>query len=87
MDRDWTRAVYCITGPDGGSRGQGTGFACAREGGDLLLVTCWHVVREIGPDQLRVQGLAPDRVCVPGPFLGEMEVREVEYADGAGIGT
>lgn len=54
---DWTKVVFRVTGPEDKYPGQGTGFACAREGGALLVVTCWHVVRTIGRDKLRIDGL------------------------------
>lgn len=63
---DWTKVVYRIEGADDEHRGQGTGFACAREGGAVFVVTCWHVVRQIGPAHLHIQGLPCELVSEEG---------------------
>ena len=63
---DWTKVVYRIEGADAGHRGQGTGFVCARASGAVLVVTCWHLVREIGREHLRIQGLPCELVSDDG---------------------
>jgi formylglycine-generating enzyme required for sulfatase activity len=78
---EWTRVVFRITGPQGDSPPQGTGFVCGREGSVALVVTCWHVVREIGPDNLRIG----DRPCTllsqPGDDQLDLAVLRVEGLD------
>lgn len=63
---DWTKVVYRIEGADNEHPGQGTGFACARAGGAVFVVTCWHVVRQIGSAHLRIQGLPCNLVSEAG---------------------
>lgn len=45
-DADWTRHVVLITGPDG--KGHGSGFVVRRAGAVSHVVTCAHVVADLG---------------------------------------
>jgi len=64
---DWTKVVYRIESFDAAHRGQGTGFAFDQDADDaLLVVTCWHVVREIGGDNLRIKGYPCEVVSSDG---------------------
>ncbi|WP_089727091.1 S1 family peptidase [Candidatus Thiosymbion oneisti] len=73
----WTDVVFRITGPDAEHRGQGTGFACAREGDAVFVVTCWHVVREIGPERLSINGLPCELVSKEGDDNLDLAVLKV----------
>lgn len=72
---DWTEAVFRIKGPDDipGSNGKieafGTGFACGKNGDAMIVVTCWHVVREIGEQYLRIRGIIAANCREPGAKL------------------
>lgn len=51
----WPSSVYPITAADGGPD-FGTGFVVWRDHNAALIVTSWHVVRNIGRDRLRIDG-------------------------------
>jgi hypothetical protein len=53
---DWPGSVYRITAADG-EPGFGTGFVVRHDGDLVLLVTCWHVARDIGREHLQIDGL------------------------------
>ena len=70
---DWTEAVFRITSQDPKSRVQGTGFACGRDGEAVIVVTCWHVVRDIGREHLEINKL-------PGELLSDDGDDELDLA-------
>lgn len=62
-DGDWTRNVVLITGADG--KGHGSGFVARRAGVVAHVVTCAHVVTDLGPDGLLANG-RPAKVLYDG---------------------
>jgi len=74
----WTDVVFRITGPDDKHPGQGTGFVFGRDDdGAILLVTCWHVVREIGRNSLHIRGLRCEVVSEEGDDSLDLAVLRV----------
>lgn len=62
----WENAVFRVTGPERKGKVHGTGFACGRDDDAVLVVTCWHVVRAIGADQLHIRGKPCELVSSAG---------------------
>ncbi len=52
---DWRRAVLRITGLQSVGKPQGTGFVVRQDDEVSLVVTCWHVVKTIGKEHLRIK--------------------------------
>jgi len=63
---EWHGSVLRITGPVETEKPYATGFAVAREGDGLFLITCWHVVEAIGRDRLFAKGKPCKVVSTPG---------------------
>lgn len=62
----WKNAVFRITGPERKGKVHGTGFACGWDRDAVLVVTCWHVVQDIGIDQLHIRGKRCELASHPG---------------------
>jgi hypothetical protein len=64
---DWPNRVFPITGPPNNAKKFGTGFVVAANTRGLWLVTCWHVVKDIGTDCLHLNWRWPcELVSKPG---------------------
>ncbi len=51
---DLSRSVYQVTSNKPTSKTVGTAFVIGKDGDSYLLATCWHVVTDIGPENLSI---------------------------------
>lgn len=70
MDSSISNSVVTITSDDSGNSGFGTGFAIHQEAGKVFIMTCLHVVNNLGGAEKIKIGTRSVRVIASGKELG-----------------
>src|SRR5712664_564930 len=70
-----TAAVVLISSQNPGNRCFGTGFAVGEQAGEMLLITCAHVIEEIGgPGRILADGQEATLVASGGTDSGDIDL-------------
>lgn len=70
MSDSWQASVVLITSSDRGESHFGTGFVIDKDERNTYIVTCAHVVRDVGgPDKIKISGIQA-RVIASSPEDG-----------------
>jgi len=75
-------SVFRIESRDSKSRVQGTGFACGQDKSGTYVITCWHVVKAIGRDHLRIGDKSCTLVSEDGDDQLDLAVLRFDGAPG-----